>query len=122
MEPVLDAAEIVDLQKLIRKVPVADHVIDYAVKLVRSTRPKGPGAQDAVSEQVSWGAGPRASQYLVLGAKAREVLDGRYAASVDDVRFVAVPVLRHRIVTSFNAQAEGITAVEIVHRLIKEAE
>jgi MoxR-like ATPase len=119
--PVLDAAEIVTLQQLIRKVPVADHVVDYAVRLVRSTRPGGGGAPDFVAEQVSWGAGPRASQYLILGAKARAVLDGRYAASVDDVRFVSVPVLRHRIVTSFNAEAEGVTAVDIVGRLIDQA-
>jgi MoxR-like ATPase len=122
VEPVLDAAEIVDLQKLIRKVPVADHVIDFAVKLARSTRPGSIGTPQNVSEQVSWGAGPRASQYLILGAKARAVLDGRYAASVEDVRSIAVPVLRHRIVTSFNAEAEGVTAVDIVNRLIKEAE
>ena len=122
VEPVLDAAEIVDLQNLIRKVPVADHVIDFAVKLARSTRPGGVGTPQNVSDQVSWGAGPRASQYLILGAKARAVLDGRYAASVEDVRSIAVPVLRHRIVTSFNAEAEGVTAVDIVNRLIKEAE
>ena len=122
VEPVLDAAEIVDLQNLIRKVPAADHVIDFAVRLARSTRPGGAGTPQNVSDQVSWGAGPRASQYLILGAKARAVLDGRYAASVEDVRSIAVPVLRHRIVTSFNAEAEGVTAVDIVNRLIKEAE
>jgi len=119
--PVLDAAQILDLQKLIRKVPVADHVINYAVGLVRKTRPGHKDVPSYISEMVSWGAGPRASQYLILGAKARAVLEGRYAASIDDVQHVAVPVLRHRIVTNFNAEAEGVTAVDLVGRLIEEA-
>ena len=122
VEAVLGAEEIIELQQLIRKVPAADHVIDYAVGLARSTRPGAAGAPESVGNLVSWGAGPRASQHLILGAKARAVLDGRYAASVDDVRFVAVPVLRHRIVTSFNAEAEGITAVDIVNRIINESD
>ena len=119
--PALNAAQIVDLQKLIRKVPVADHVINYAVGLVRKTRPGNADVPSYISEMVSWGAGPRASQYLILGAKARAVLEGRYAASIDDVQSVAVPVLRHRIVTNFNAEAEGVTAVDLVGRLIEEA-
>ncbi len=121
VDPVLDAGEIIALQQLIRKVPVADHVINHAVDLVRRTRPDSGCAPSFVSEMVNWGAGPRASQHLVLSAKARAVLEGRYAASIDDVRFVAVPVLRHRIVTNFNAEAEGITAVDLVRRLIDEA-
>ncbi len=120
VKPVLDAPQIVDLQQLIRKVPVADHVIDYAVGLARKTRPGANGAPAYISELVSWGAGPRASQFLILGAKARAVLEGRYAASVDDVKSVAIPVLRHRIVTSFNAEAEGVTALDIVKRLRDE--
>jgi MoxR-like ATPase len=119
VSPVLDAGEIVELQQLIRKVPVADHVIDYAVGLARKTRPGGDGVPPYVSELVSWGAGPRASQFLILGAKARAVLEGRYAASIEDVNFVAVPVLRHRIVTSFSAEAEGTTAVNIIRKLME---
>jgi MoxR-like ATPase len=119
VSPVLDAGQIVELQQLIRKVPVSDHVIDYAVGLARKTRPAGDGAPGFISEFVSWGAGPRASQFLILGAKARAVLEGRYAASIDDVNFVAVPVLRHRIVTSFSAEAEGTTAVDLIQRLME---
>ena len=121
VEAVLNSKEIVELQRLIRKVPVADHVIDHAVRLARMTRPDG-GADvpDYISEMVSWGAGPRASQFLILGAKAKAVLDGRYAAAIDDIHFVAVPVLRHRIVTSFNAEVEGVGAVDLVNRLVAE--
>ncbi len=121
VQPVLDAKEIVELQRLIRKVPVADHVIDYAVGLVRKTRPGREDTPSYISEMVGWGAGPRASQYLVLGAKARAVLEGRYAASIDDVNFVAIPVLRHRLVTSFNAEAEGISTVDLIRRLMEES-
>ncbi len=120
VKPVLDAPQIVNLQQLIRKVPVADHVIDYAVGLARKTRPGANGAPAYIAELVSWGAGPRASQFLILGAKARAILEGRYAASIDDVKSVAIPVLRHRIVTSFNAEAEGVTALDIVKRLRDE--
>jgi MoxR-like ATPase len=95
-------------------------VVDYAVRLVTSTRPKHNGAPAYVREMVSWGAGPRASQCLVLGAKARAVLDGRPSASVEDVRTVAIPAMRHRIVTNFNAEAEGVGAVDIVRRLLEE--
>lgn len=120
VKPVLDAAQIVKLQQLIRKVPVADHIIDYAVKLVRKTRPNSPDAPEDISRLISWGAGPRASQCLILGAKARAVLEGRYAASIDDVNFVAKPVLRHRMVTSFNAEAEGITVVDLIDKLLQK--
>jgi MoxR-like ATPase len=118
--PILDAQQIIALQHLIRKVPVADHVIDYAVRLVRKTRPNSPDAPEYIKRMLSWGAGPRASQCLILGAKTRAVLEGRYAASIDDVRFVATPVLRHRLVTSFNAEAEGVSAVDLIDRLLKE--
>lgn len=119
VQPVLDAEQIAKLQQLIRKVPVADHIIDYAVKLVRKTRPDSPDAPEEISRLISWGAGPRASQCLILGAKARAVLDGRYAASIDDVKFVAKPVLRHRMVTSFNAEAEGITVIDLIDKLLE---
>ena len=120
IQRVLNSQEVVELQGLIRKVPVADHVIDFAVGLVRKTRPTAPDASSYIKEQVSWGAGPRASRYLILAAKARAVLDGRYAASIGDVRSAAVPVLRHRVITSFNAEAEGISAVDVINRLMEE--
>ena len=118
VEKVLDGARIVAFQQLIRKVPAADDVIDYAVNLARRTRPGEDGAPEYVRELVSWGAGVRASQYLILTAKARAVLHGRYSPSVEDVRAVARPVLRHRIVTNFNAEAEGVDTVQIVDRLM----
>jgi len=117
---ILSGKNITQLQRLIRRVPVSDHVIDFAVKLVRVTRPGGEQVPDYVNNWVSWGAGPRASQYLILGAKTKSVLDGRYTPSVDDVRFVAKPVLRHRIVTSFNAEADGVGTSEIIDRLLNE--
>ncbi len=116
----LAGEEIIQLQRLVRRVPVSDHVIDYAVRLVRATRPGREGVADYVRNWVSWGAGPRASQYLILGAKTKAVLDGRFTPSVEDVRFVAKPVIRHRIVTSFNAEADGVGPEEIVDRLLNE--
>jgi len=118
----LSGPEILNLQQIVRRVPVADHVIRYALRLARLTRPdKGP-VPGFVQQFVSWGAGPRASQYLVLGAKARAVVHGRFHAGIEDVRAVARPVLRHRIVTNFNAEAEGIKPDEIVRRLIETAD
>ena len=116
----MSAREIVDFQDLVRTVPVADNVIEYAVRLVAKTRAKREGVSDFVSKYVSYGAGPRASQYLVLGAKVRALLDGRYTPSIDDIRSLALPVLRHRIITNFNAEAEGLTTIEIIERLVKE--
>jgi MoxR-like ATPase len=117
--PTLDAQEIQGLQRIVRRVPVADHVALYALKLARLTRPNHVDAPDFIREYVSWGAGPRASQYLVLGAKARAVLYGRYYAAGEDIDVVAYPVLRHRILTNFNAEAEGIKPDWIVRRLIE---
>jgi len=116
---VLSGTEILELQEIVRKVPVADHVTRYAVRLARSTRRGQPNVPEFVRDYVSWGAGPRASQYLVLAAKARAVLYGRYYVSTEDIRAVAGPVLRHRIVTNFNAEAEGLKPDDIVTRLIK---
>ncbi len=110
--------EISALQQLVRKVPVSDHVVDYAIKLVRATRRNEDGVADYITNWVTWGAGPRASQYLILGAKTRAILDGRYTPSVDDVKAVAKPVLRHRIVTSFNAEADGVGTMEIIDKLL----
>ena len=118
LEKVLSGADIIELQRLIRRVPVPDHVLDYAVKLARSTRPTEE-SPEFVRDWVSWGAGPRASQYLVLGAKTRAILRGKFAPETEDVRAVAGPVLRHRIVTNFNAEADGISAQQIVDRLVE---
>jgi MoxR-like ATPase len=114
---VLSGPEILELQEIVRKIPVADHVAKYAVRIARTTR-RTAGEPDFVRDYVSWGAGPRASQYLVLAAKARAVLHGRSFASTEDIRSVALPVLRHRIVTNFNAEAEGLKADDILGRLL----
>ncbi len=116
---ILSGADILTLQETVRKVPVADHVTRYAVRLARNTRRGKEDVPEFIRDYVSWGAGPRASQYLVLAAKARAVLHGRYYVSSDDVRSVAGPVLRHRIVTNFNAEAEGLKPDDIVQRLVK---
>ncbi len=117
--PVLTPAEILRLQALVLRVPVADHVVRHAVELVRRSRPKSPGAPDFVDRYLSWGAGPRASQYLVLAAKARAILDGRFAAEIEDVRALARPVLRHRLIPNFHAEAEGLDGAAIVDRLLE---
>jgi len=117
-QQIMNAETISTLQKLVRRVPVSDHVISYSVNLVRATRPAENSPLPYVKDWVSWGAGPRASQYLVLGAKCRAILEGRPTPSVDDVRAVAPPVLRHRIVTSFNAEADGVGTNDIIARLL----
>ncbi len=119
LEKKLGPVDIINFQKLVRKVPVSDHVIQYAVDLVRATRPHDQSAPDFVKNWVNWGAGPRASQYLILAAKTRAILDGRPTPGVEDVRFAAHPVLRHRIVTSFNAEADGVDSMEIIRRLLE---
>ncbi len=121
LNKILTTADLIKFQDLVRYVPVADNVIEYAVRLVGSTRPSGGAATDYVKKYVSYGAGPRASQYLVLGAKVRALINGRYTPSQEDVRALAVPVLRHRIVMNFNAEAEGVSAVQLIERLAKEA-
>ena len=120
LERVLGAQDILALQQLVRRVPVSEHVIRYAVRLARATRGAagGAGAPDFVTQWVSWGAGPRASQYLVLGAKTRAVLRGRFAPGIEDVQAVAPSVLRHRIVTNFTAEAEGVKPDRIVADLL----
>jgi len=117
LERVLDARAIIELQRLVRRVPVTEHVVRYAVRLARATR-GGDDAPPFVREWVSWGAGPRASQYLVLGAKTRAVLHGRFAPGIEDVRAVAPSVLRHRVVTNFTAEAEGVKPDRIVADLV----
>jgi MoxR-like ATPase len=118
LKRVLSPERIIALQDLVRRVPVPDHVVKYAVDLVRHTRPKEPGAPEAIQKYVAWGAGPRASQYLVLAAKARAILSGRYAASADDVRALAQPVLRHRVLPNFHAESEGVGSIRLIDQLL----
>jgi MoxR-like ATPase len=117
---VLSAQQILALQRLVRRVPVSDHVIDYATALARCTRPRTEGALKVANDYLVWGAGPRAAQYLVLGAKAKAVLDGRVNVSCADVRSVARLVLRHRIFTNFQADSEGVTVESVITRILKE--
>ena len=115
---VLTAQDILTVQRIVRKVPVSDHVVDYAVNLTRATRPHEKDTPEFINNWLTWGAGPRAAQYLVLGAKARAILRGRLNVSVDDVKQMAKPVLRHRIISNFNADAEGIDSDAIIEKLI----
>jgi len=119
IQPVLSGSEILNLQRLLRRVPAADHVFVYARDLVRATRPDEALAPDFVRQQVQWGAGPRAGIALMMGAKARAILHGRYHATTEDVRAVAPPVLRHRLVPNFNAEAAGVGPDQIVERLLQ---
>jgi MoxR-like ATPase len=119
VERVVSAADLAEMQELVRRVPVAPYVIRYALRFTRATRKEHGNVPDFVRDYVTWGAGPRASQYLILAAKARAVLHGRPYVSCEDVRAVAAPVLRHRIMTNFNAEADGVKPDEIVRRLIE---
>jgi MoxR-like ATPase len=119
LQTILTGEQIMKLQEVVRQVVAAEHVFSYAADLVRATRPRDPAAPKFIPELVSWGAGPRASQYLILGGKARAILHGRLHVTTDDIKAVAYPVLRHRLVTTFNADAEGITADEIISKLIQ---
>jgi MoxR-like ATPase len=118
VEHVLSAERILRLQELVRQVVVADHVFEHAADLVRASRPGEAGALPFVKEHLLWGAGPRASQYLILGAKARALLHGRLHATTEDIRTLARPVLRHRLLTTFHADAEGVTTDDIIGRLL----
>jgi MoxR-like ATPase len=118
--PVLGAEEIFELQNIVRRVPIADAVLDYALRLTRATRLTTEEAPEWIRDWLQWGAGPRASQNLVLGAKAHALLRGRFYVSADDVRAVAKPVLRHRLITSFSAEAEGVTTDTVIDRLLDE--
>jgi MoxR-like ATPase len=121
LKRILSAKEIIGFQELVRRVPVADNVIEYAVTLVDRTRPTVSSAPAFVKNWIRWGAGPRASQYLILGAKTRAILSGRHTPDINDVKALAPPVLRHRIVTSFNAEAEGVSAIQIIEKLVGES-
>ena len=117
--PVLDGAQLIELLHLVRRLPAAPSIVSYAVKLARSTRPESPEASAQIKKYVSWGAGPRASQYLILGAKARAAMDGRAMPDLDDVTAMALPVLGHRVVVNFQAEAEGISTAQLVAGLIQ---
>ena len=119
LKHVMTGDEIIEYQDLVRRVPVADNVVSFAVKLATMTRPKVDGAPQFIRDWLTWGAGPRASQYLILGAKTRAILSGRHTPDIDDVRRLALPVLRHRIVPNFNAEADGVSAESIVEKLVQ---
>jgi len=120
LEKVLSRGEIIAYQDLVRKIPVADNVVDYAVKLVSATRPGEESKFSYINEWIRWGAGPRASQYLILGAKVRAALLGKITPDVSDIKDMALPVLRHRIVKSYNAEAENIIVGDILDKLIDD--
>ncbi len=119
LETALSGEDIMELHKIVRRVPAADNVVQYAVKLVRATRPKSKDAPDFIQQWVRWGAGPRAGQYLILGAKGRAILRGRFNASCEDVRSVVRAVLRHRVLTNFHAEAEGVDSDAVITRLLE---
>ena len=119
LSPVLNAEEIIQFQQLIRRIPVPDNVFEYAVKLAASTRPNTDMANEKVKQFVNWGAGPRASQYLIIGAKCHAAINGKFSPDIEDVRAVAEPILRHRIVRNYKAEAEGITVEDIIAELVK---
>ena len=120
LKPIIPKAQLLSYQELVRRVPVAENVVEYAVDFVGKTRSNSDGSPDFVNEWIEWGAGPRASQYLILGAKGRAILDGRPTPDIADVNALALPVLRHRLITNFNAEADGINVDEIVNKLINE--
>jgi MoxR-like ATPase len=120
IDPILNGEQVKQLQELVKRIQVADHVIEYAAQLVRATRPKQPEAPAFVKEMCAWGAGPRAGIFLITAAKARAVLQGRVHATTEDVRSMVFPVLRHRILTTFNAEAAGIRSDQIIQMLLDE--
>ena len=121
LNTIISRNDLILYQELVRRVPIADNVIDFAVELVSKTRPMSDKASSAIKDWIDWGAGPRASQYLVLGAKAKAILEGRPAPEIDDIKAMAKPVLRHRLITSFNAEAEGLSTDDILIKLLEES-
>lgn len=119
VKKILNSEQIIEYQNLVRRIPVADNVLKFAVELVRETRPETT-SMEIVKEFINYGAGPRGSQYLILGAKSRAALLGKYSPDIDDVKAVAVPVLRHRIVTNFNAEAENMTSEKIIQKIVED--
>tara|TARA_B100000029_G_scaffold472964_1_gene513948 strand:+ start:439 stop:1431 length:993 start_codon:yes stop_codon:yes gene_type:complete len=120
LNPVISKKEILSYQDLVRRVPVSDNLIDYAVRLVSATRPSSDLSTEIVQQSVDWGAGPRASLYLVLGAKAKAILDGRPTPDISDIHSLALPILRHRVIPNFNAEAEGLKIDDIINHLIED--
>ncbi|GGH03613.1 ATPase AAA [Polaribacter pacificus] len=116
--PLFSSQEILEIQKLIRKIPVADNVVEYAVRLVGKTRPKSPGATEFIKTYVDWGAGPRASQNLILAAKAHAAISGKYSPDIEDVKAVAIPILAHRVVKNYKAEAEGVSISQIINTIL----
>lgn len=122
LKKVMNAEKIMALQQMVLRVPVSEHVVNYAVRLVRNSRPTDPEAPSFIKNWVNWGAGPRASTYLILGGKARAILEGRYAVSCEDVQALAHHVLRHRIITNFHAEADGVNTTQLISMLLKETQ
>jgi MoxR-like ATPase len=120
IDSILDKEQIIELQKMVREVPLPEHVLHKTVSLINHTRPNTEHSPDFVNKYLSWGAGPRASQYLVLGAKTRALSQGRYNVDMEDIEALAIPVLRHRIVTNYTAEAEGLTTVDIIQKLLNK--
>ncbi len=120
LSKVVNADELIGFQNLVRKVPVAEKVIEYAVNIVNKTRPDNDASPQFIKNWISWGAGPRASQYLILAAKTKAVVEGRFTPNVDDVKFAMIPTLRHRIITNFSAEADGVNSVEVIKKLLAE--
>ena len=118
LEKVLDKEDILYFQNLVRKIPIPENVLEYAVELTHKTRPEGAFATDKIKEYIDWGAGPRASQFLVLGAKAHAILRGKYSPDIEDVKAIAIPILRHRIIRNYKAEAEGISVEAIIQSLL----
>ncbi len=120
LDKVLDSEGFISFQRLVRKMPVCDEIVEKVINLVALTRPQNPSSSENTKRYVAWGAGPRASQYLILGAKAKAALDGRFSPNIEDVRSICHPVLRHRIITNFSAEAEGIKSDDIVDELLAQ--
>ena len=120
LSPIMTKSEINTYQSLVRRVPVADNVVEYAVKLVSSTRPNSENTPNFINESISWGAGPRASQFLILGSKAKAVLEGRPTPNIDDINSLAIPILRHRVLTNFNAETQGLKVEDLISQLLEK--
>ena len=117
---ILDADKIISYQELVHRVPVSEHVAEYAVSIARSTRPNNSSTNETVSKWVSWGVGPRGSQYLILGSKAKAILEGRFTPTTEDVKFIAPAVLKHRVVLNYRAEAEGIRAIDVINEILEK--
>ena len=118
VDKIMDGGEIIYFQHLVRKIPIADNVLEYAVKLVQKTRPNTTNAADIIDNYTSWGAGPRAAQFLVLGAKCHAAMNGKYSPDIEDVKAIAIPVLRHRIFRNYKAEAEGYSIEKIIESIL----